>query len=46
MRQQALKQAFDNNRMEVVLEMLGKSIARWATEGDLFVTPIPGLSLY
>ncbi len=32
--------------MEVALEALGKSIARWTDKGDQSVTAIPGLSLY
>jgi AraC-like DNA-binding protein len=46
MRKQAVKQAFENSSMEVALEALGKSIARWTDEGDQIVTAIPGLSLY
>ncbi len=32
--------------MEIALEALGKSIARWTDKGDQRTTPIPGLSLY
>jgi AraC-like DNA-binding protein len=46
MQKQAVKQAFENNSMEVALEALGKSIARWTDKGDKPVTAIPGLSLY
>ena len=46
MQKQAAKQAFENNSMEVALEALGKSIARWTDQGDQPVTAIPGLSLY
>ncbi len=46
MRKQAVKKAFENDSMEVALEALGKSIARWTAEGDQLVTAIPGLSLY
>jgi AraC-like DNA-binding protein len=46
MQEQAVKQAFKNNSMEVALEALGKSIARWTDKGDQRVTAIPGLSLY
>ncbi len=46
MRKQAEKQAFENNSMEVALEALGKSIARWTDKGDQRITGIPGLSLY
>jgi AraC-like DNA-binding protein len=46
MRKEALKQEFENDPMATVLEALGKSIARWTTEGDQLVTAIPGLSLY
>ena len=35
MRKQAVNQAFENNSMEVALEGLGKSIARWTVlDGD------------
>jgi AraC-like DNA-binding protein len=40
------KQAFENNSMEVALEALGKSIARWTDKGDQPTTAIPGLSLF
>ncbi len=46
MRKQALKQAFENNSVEVALEALGKSIARGTDKGDQRMTAIPGLSLY
>jgi AraC-like DNA-binding protein len=46
MRKQAVKQAFEHNSMEVVLEALGKSIARWIDKHDRLMTAIPGLSLY
>ena len=46
MSKQAIKQAFENNSMELALEALGKSIARWTDKGDQLVTAIPGLSLY
>jgi AraC-like DNA-binding protein len=42
----AVKQAVENNDMEIALEALGKSIARWTDKGDRFVTAIPGLTLY
>ena len=45
MRKQAAKQAFENNSMEVALEALRKSIARWTDKGDQPVTAIPGLAL-
>ena len=45
MRKQAVNQAFNNNSMEVALEALRKSIARWTAEGDQPTTAIPGLSL-
>src|SRR5918992_3912466 len=45
MRQQAAHQAFENTSMEVALEALGKSIARWADKGGLLVTAISALSL-
>jgi AraC-like DNA-binding protein len=45
MRTQAVKQAFENTRMEGALAALGKSIARWTEQGDQPMTAIPGLSL-
>jgi hypothetical protein len=45
MRKQAVKQAFENNSMEVALEALGESIVRWTTEDGPLVTAIPGLLL-
>ena len=33
MRKQAVKQAFESNSMEVALEALGRSIARWTDKG-------------
>lgn len=46
MQKQAVKQAFENNSMEIALETLRKSIARWTDKGEQTVTAIPGLSLY
>ena len=46
MRKQAVKQAFENNSMEVALEALAESIARWTDQGDQLITAIPGLSLF
>jgi AraC-like DNA-binding protein len=45
MRQQAVNQAFENDSMEVALEALGKSIARWTDKEGLLVTAISALSL-
>jgi AraC-like DNA-binding protein len=45
MRQQAVNQAFENTSMEVALEALGKSIARWTDKEGLLVTAISALSL-
>ena len=45
MRKQGVKQVFKKNEMEVALETLGKSIARWTDKDDRFVTAIPGLTL-
>jgi hypothetical protein len=45
MRKQAVNQAFEKNSMEVALEALGKSIARWTDKGGLLVTAISALSL-
>ena len=46
MRESVIKQTLENDSMEVALEALGKSIARWTDQGDHFETTIPGLSLY
>jgi AraC-like DNA-binding protein len=45
MHKHALNQTFENNSVEVALEALGKSIARWTDRGDRPMTAIPGLSL-
>jgi AraC-like DNA-binding protein len=42
----AVKKVTENNEMEVALEALRKSIARWADKGDLVNTAVPGLLLY
>ncbi|MGD0843795.1 MAG: AraC family transcriptional regulator [Geobacteraceae bacterium] len=36
----------ENNSMEVALEALAKSIARWTETGEQHVTPVPALSLF
>ena len=46
MRNQAAKREVGDDGMEVALEALGKSIARWADKPDRFITAIPGLSLF
>jgi len=46
MRKQAVKRGYDNTDMEVALEALGKSIARWTDKSDRVDTAIPGLTLY
>ena len=46
MRKQTVKQAFENQSMEVAQEALAESIARWTDQGDQLVTAIPGLSLW
>src|SRR5512136_883756 len=46
MRKQAIKQAFENNSMEVAREALAKSIARWTDKGDQPATAVPGLALW
>lgn len=46
MSKQAVKQEFGNNSMEVALEALGQSIARWTGQGDQLETAVPGLSLW
>jgi len=45
MRTQAVNQVFENNSMDVALEVLSKSIAQWTEQGDQPMTAIPGLSL-
>jgi AraC-like DNA-binding protein len=46
MQMMAVKKELENNSMEVALEALRKSIARYTEKGDQLVTAIPGLSLY
>jgi len=46
MKKQSSMQVFENNSIEVALETLGKSIARWTDKGDQPMTAIPGLSIY
>ena len=46
MSQQAAKPMLENNTMEVELEALAASIARWTEKGDHIETAIPGLALY
>ena len=46
MKKQVIKKVFENNNMEVALEALGKSIARWTDKGDKLVTAISGLALF
>jgi AraC-like DNA-binding protein len=46
MRNHALRREVGSNNMELPLEGLVKSIARWTEKGELFTTAIPGLSLY
>jgi AraC-like DNA-binding protein len=46
MRIQAVRQTFEDNRVEVALDALAKSIARWADKPDRITTAIPGLFLY
>ena len=46
MNKQIVNETIENISMEVALEALGKSIARWTDKGDQRVTEIPGLSLY
>ena len=44
MRIQAIKQTFEHSGLEIALETLVKSIARWADRENHFVTAVPGLS--
>ena len=46
MNKQAVNKVFEDERVEVALEALGKSIARWTDKCDQRLTTIPGLSLY
>ena len=46
MKNQAIKQEIEDKRMEVALETLTKSIARWTEQGEQHVTAVPGLSLF
>jgi AraC-like DNA-binding protein len=46
MRKQTEKAVIENDNMEVALDALGKSIARWTDKGDQYTTGIPGLSLH
>jgi AraC-like DNA-binding protein len=46
MSKQAVKQVIENTEMEVALEALGKSIARWTDKSDRIDTAITGLTLY
>ncbi len=43
---QAVKKAFENRGLEVALETLGKSIARWTDKDYRLTTAIAGLSLF
>jgi len=46
MRKEAVMQEIGNDSMEVVLEVLGKSIARWTDKGEQHITAVPGLLLF
>jgi AraC-like DNA-binding protein len=46
MQKQKVKQAFENNRLEVALEALKTSIARWTDKPGRIMTAISGLSLF
>jgi AraC-like DNA-binding protein len=46
MRNHVVKQEVEKKSMEVSLETLGKSIARWADKPDRIETEIPGLILF
>jgi AraC-like DNA-binding protein len=45
MRKQTVNQAFENHGIEVALEALGESIARWTDKGERIETAILGLVL-
>ncbi|RJR43663.1 MAG: AraC family transcriptional regulator [Deltaproteobacteria bacterium] len=46
MSKQAINQVGENNSIELALEKLGETIARWTEQGDQLGTAIPGLSLW
>ena len=46
MHKPTINQPFKKTGLEVAVEALGKSIARWTDKSDQRTTPIPGLSLY
>ena len=46
MKKEAVMQEIGNDSMEVALEVLGKSIARWTDKGEQHITAVPGLSLF
>ena len=46
MKSHGIKRVIENCGLEVTLDSLGKSIARWTDNSDRFVTAIPGLTLY
>lgn len=46
MRNEVFMQEYENNSMEIALEALRKSIARWTEKGEQHVTAVPGLSLF
>ena len=46
MKNHGIKRVIENCGLEVTLDSLGKSIARWTDNSDRFVTAIPGLTLY
>ncbi|HZV82576.1 MAG TPA: AraC family transcriptional regulator [Geobacteraceae bacterium] len=46
MRNEAVRQVVEGNRLEVAVDVLGKSIARLTDKGELFTTAVPGLSLF
>jgi len=46
MKKEAVIQEIGNDSMEVALEVLGKSIARWTDKGGQHITAVPGLSLF
>jgi AraC-like DNA-binding protein len=46
MNKQTVKQTFENHSLEVALEALAESIARWTDQEEQIDTTIPGLSLW
>ena len=46
MKNKGIKREIENKSMEMALEALGNSIARWTDQGEQPITAVPGLSLF